>query len=313
MFAIIFIVFLFGYLPYGIIRLIDTKNNLNPDVYVLLTVLFIISISVSPVIYGLMNNQIRIQCTVLLRKMFGCNEHGDQYDQDGSVTNLRASRHSGISPNFNHKDSAPNMAKNNNNNSTPPNEADKTSQLVTFTLKENENLIVSGSLPTLADEPREENNHHEHQPDDETVVREKRQLKKQSRRKKKRDHQKEYFSLTSTVSSSLKAPKPSSVNKSLNASVFIRLFGGKFNVASTKNLHGTDANNNKHEPVEPAAIIVKQSSNGTHVIEIVSSSENKLNAHDYISNSIDSLSALNKTSKIPIDPQDDGGVYKGPL
>jgi hypothetical protein len=72
MFAIIFTVFLFGYLPYGFIRLIDSKNNLHPDVYVLLTVIFIISISISPIIYGLMNNQIRIQCILLLKKIFNC-------------------------------------------------------------------------------------------------------------------------------------------------------------------------------------------------------------------------------------------------
>jgi hypothetical protein len=72
MFAIIFTVFLFGYLPYGTIRLFDKNNNLNPDVYILLTVLFIISISVSPIIYGLMNTQIREQCKHLLRKLFNC-------------------------------------------------------------------------------------------------------------------------------------------------------------------------------------------------------------------------------------------------
>jgi hypothetical protein len=73
MFAIIFTVFLFGYLPYGTIRLFDKKNNLNPDVYIVLTVLFIISISVSPIIYGLMNTQIRVQCVHLLRMLFKCN------------------------------------------------------------------------------------------------------------------------------------------------------------------------------------------------------------------------------------------------
>jgi hypothetical protein len=62
MFAIIFVVFLFGYLPYGIIRGADKRNNLHPDIYVLLTVFFIISISVSPIIYGLMNTQVRKEC-----------------------------------------------------------------------------------------------------------------------------------------------------------------------------------------------------------------------------------------------------------
>ena len=70
MFAVIFVVFLFGYLPYGIIRTVDKKNDLHPDVYILLTVLFIVSISVSPIIYGLMNSQIRIQCLTILRIIF---------------------------------------------------------------------------------------------------------------------------------------------------------------------------------------------------------------------------------------------------
>jgi hypothetical protein len=70
MFAVIFIVFLFGYLPYGIIRGIDKRNNLHPDVYVLLTVILIISISISPVIYGFMNEQIRVECFELIRIIF---------------------------------------------------------------------------------------------------------------------------------------------------------------------------------------------------------------------------------------------------
>ena len=78
MFAIIFTVFLFGYLPYGIIRMLDKKNSLHPDVYVLLTVLFIISISISPVIYGLMNNQIRIQCIRLLKLLFDCKKPSER-------------------------------------------------------------------------------------------------------------------------------------------------------------------------------------------------------------------------------------------
>jgi hypothetical protein len=70
MFSILFTVFLFGYLPYGIIRLIDKSNSLHPDFYILLTVLFITSISVSPIIYGLMNTQIRTQCIFILNLIF---------------------------------------------------------------------------------------------------------------------------------------------------------------------------------------------------------------------------------------------------
>ena len=63
---------MFGYLPYGFIRLMDKNNNLHADVYIVLTILFIISISVSPVIYGLMNRQIRQHCIGLFNLIFGC-------------------------------------------------------------------------------------------------------------------------------------------------------------------------------------------------------------------------------------------------
>lgn len=71
MFGTIFLVFLFGFLPYGIIRGSDKDNSLHPDVYVALSIIFIISIGISPLIYGLMNNQIRTQCKILIRLIFG--------------------------------------------------------------------------------------------------------------------------------------------------------------------------------------------------------------------------------------------------
>ena len=74
MFAVIFTVFMFGYLPYGFIRLMDKNNNLHADVYIVLTMLFIISISVSPVIYGLMNRQIRQHCVGLFYLICSCGE-----------------------------------------------------------------------------------------------------------------------------------------------------------------------------------------------------------------------------------------------
>lgn len=79
MFAIIFIVFLFGYLPYGIIRLIDKDNDFHPDFYVFLTVIFIISISISPIVYGLMNSQIKNQCIVILNKFFALNKDNTKH------------------------------------------------------------------------------------------------------------------------------------------------------------------------------------------------------------------------------------------
>ncbi len=78
MFGIIFTVFLFGYLPYGLIRSIDKNNSLNADVYILLTIMFIISISISPIIYGLMNTQIKIQCLLILKFIFCCRKTRNQ-------------------------------------------------------------------------------------------------------------------------------------------------------------------------------------------------------------------------------------------
>lgn len=72
MFGLIFLVFLFGYFPYGLVRSYDKDNSLNADIYVLLTVLFIVSISVSPVIYGLMNKKIKMQCKIMLNSIVCC-------------------------------------------------------------------------------------------------------------------------------------------------------------------------------------------------------------------------------------------------
>ena len=80
MFGIIFTVFLFGYLPYGLIRSIDKNNSLNADVYILLTIMFIISISISPIIYGLMNTQIKIQCLFILKFIFCCGKINQNLD-----------------------------------------------------------------------------------------------------------------------------------------------------------------------------------------------------------------------------------------
>jgi len=82
MFGIIFTVFLFGYLPYGFIRSFDKNNSLNADVYILLTIMFIVSISVSPVIYGLMNTQIKIQCFHILKCIFFCCNKNEKQKSD---------------------------------------------------------------------------------------------------------------------------------------------------------------------------------------------------------------------------------------
>jgi magnesium-transporting ATPase (P-type) len=66
MFACIFMLFLFGYIPYSIIRMFDKSNSLHPDIYVLLTVWFVMTSTISPFIVMQMNMQIREQCKKLL-------------------------------------------------------------------------------------------------------------------------------------------------------------------------------------------------------------------------------------------------------
>ena len=70
MFALVFLLFSFGYMPYGIIRMIDSRNSLHPDVYVGLTLIFVITTTVSPFVVIEMNTQIRVQCVKLLKSVF---------------------------------------------------------------------------------------------------------------------------------------------------------------------------------------------------------------------------------------------------
>lgn len=78
--------------------MIDAKNNLHPDVYVLLTVIFIISIAISPIIYGLMNTQIRVQCIIILKKLLRCYSKED-FKYENEVTIILPSP----SPRLHHK------------------------------------------------------------------------------------------------------------------------------------------------------------------------------------------------------------------
>ena len=71
MFLTIFLLFLFGYMPYSIIRMLDKRNSLHPDVYVLLTVWFVMTSTISPLIVIQMNRQIRSRCKKLLRNLLG--------------------------------------------------------------------------------------------------------------------------------------------------------------------------------------------------------------------------------------------------
>ena len=69
MFAVLFTLFFLGYHPYGFVRAYDKRGQLHADVFVLLTLLYCISICASPFVYGIMNNQLRHEC---MRVIFNC-------------------------------------------------------------------------------------------------------------------------------------------------------------------------------------------------------------------------------------------------
>ena len=91
MFCLILLIFLFGFLPYGITRSMDVDNSLHPDVFIFLTVLFIISISISPVIFGVMNKQIGDHCIILLRLIFMAKKNVNEMANESAKTNTRTS------------------------------------------------------------------------------------------------------------------------------------------------------------------------------------------------------------------------------
>lgn len=72
-FGTVLLIFFLGFMPYGIIRGFDKNNGLHPDIYIFLTLLFIMAISISPLIFGVLNKQIKGQCIVLIRSIFKMN------------------------------------------------------------------------------------------------------------------------------------------------------------------------------------------------------------------------------------------------
>ena len=69
MFAVLFTLFFLGYHPYGFVRAYYKRRQLHPDIFVLLTLLYCVSICASPFVYGIMNNQLRHEC---MRVLFNC-------------------------------------------------------------------------------------------------------------------------------------------------------------------------------------------------------------------------------------------------
>lgn len=62
MFGMVFILIMIGYIPYGIVRAVDKKLLLNADVYVSITVFFAVANCCNPIVYGVMDRNIKKSC-----------------------------------------------------------------------------------------------------------------------------------------------------------------------------------------------------------------------------------------------------------
>lgn len=62
MFGMVFLLIIFGYLPYGIVRFIDRRLEFSADFYVVISVLYAVANSCNPIIYGVMDRRIRHSC-----------------------------------------------------------------------------------------------------------------------------------------------------------------------------------------------------------------------------------------------------------
>ena len=111
MFAILFTLFFFGYHPYGFVRAYDKRRQLHPDIYVLLTLLYCISICASPLVYGVMNDQLRHECMRVLSNFWHCQKI-DNYKKyschglNSSVIQPLTVKNAGVTRAKNHKNSS---------------------------------------------------------------------------------------------------------------------------------------------------------------------------------------------------------------
>lgn len=62
MFGMVFVLIMVGYLPYGIVRAIDRTLSWHADFYVAITVFFAVANCGNPIVYGIMDKQIRQAC-----------------------------------------------------------------------------------------------------------------------------------------------------------------------------------------------------------------------------------------------------------
>ena len=86
MFGVVFLLIMIGYIPYGIVRAVDKSFQLDADVYVSITVFFAVANCCNPIVYGVMDRNIKSTCL----EVFGCSkeERAPEYHNKGTMTNL---------------------------------------------------------------------------------------------------------------------------------------------------------------------------------------------------------------------------------
>ncbi|XP_013382008.1 melatonin receptor type 1B-A-like [Lingula anatina] len=90
MFGVIFLVFIIGYMIYGLVKLGDRHNTVSGDVYILISLLHHIGTCITPLIYGAMNQQIRELCLrTLYRERFKTNAADERLNLDSRLLMTR--------------------------------------------------------------------------------------------------------------------------------------------------------------------------------------------------------------------------------
>ena len=85
MFGVVFLLIMIGYIPYGIVRAVDKSFLLDADVYVSITVFFAVANCCNPIVYGVMDRNIKNSCL----EGFGCwkgEERAPEYHNKGTMT-----------------------------------------------------------------------------------------------------------------------------------------------------------------------------------------------------------------------------------
>lgn len=67
MFGVIFLMIMFGFIPYSAVRNADRGNRFSADIYVIVTVCYAIGTCLSPLVYGVMSRELRRTCCLQMK------------------------------------------------------------------------------------------------------------------------------------------------------------------------------------------------------------------------------------------------------